>query len=254
MGFEFKPVEYNCTDTLIPRYLERAGRGRGGFLVQPLESGAFYEIIFEGRAVGFLSAAASELKGFYVDDNECFLAPRAFHQALTQLKINCAEIASFDSALIALSCPYWKKAQVSAHCYRLPSSAVLKTDNGAVLRCAAASDAETLCATGYFQRGACERLIENHCVYVLEIRGQFAGFGTVEPVRYNEGRAEVGVFVCDSFRLRGLGSSVLARMSGICLDYGLQPTALALAGNDAFIRALESTGFVSFDKLLKVTF
>lgn len=254
MGYTFAPIEYNCADELIPKYLDRIGRASDAFLCESLSQSDFYEMRCDGERVGFLALRGSRLTGFYTDENKYATSGAAFDAAREQLDFGSAQVASFDSSLIALSSTRWKNAQVDSHCFEFSCFSSPPRFEGAFLRCAQKSDTEALLNTGYFQSETLAEMTRSHSVYVCADGGTIKAFGTIEPIRYRKDTALVGVYVADSFRSCGLGLSVLCRLTGICNDYGIKPLALCPDKNTAFASALKGAGYVSFDKFLKVTF
>lgn len=254
MDCYFKPIRYRCIDELVPRYLDRIGRINDAFLSERLVRAQFTEILSDGEKAGFIAVNDGVLSGFYIEESHACESEALFTRALSQLKIDVAEVASFDSSLIALSCSRWKKAQASEHCFEFFAHKKRPDFSGAVLRCAMSSDCEALLNTGYFQADRLQKMIDRHSVYVLSEGGIFKGFGTIEEVRYRKNVASVGAFVCDAYRSQGYGSGIISHMTGICNDYHIKPIAVCGDGNGAFRSALQGAGYFSLDKFIRVSF
>lgn len=66
--------------------------------------------------------------------------------------------------------------------------------------------------------------------------------------------ADLGMVVAQSHRGRGLGSSMLIHLKNHCYDVGWKPICSCAADNRASKKAIEKAGFLSEQRMLKVTF
>ena len=244
--FEAESAE---TEENFKRYVSRLSVSGGAFLTRNL-SGEMYAIYRGDTRIGFLAARGGVLGGFFVAGEHYALAENAFSAALKKLDISCAHVLTGDSPLISLCCTRWTSTSVMGLCYEYSGGG---EDTDIVLGCASERDRAALENSGFFRADTLEALMKRHAVYVKRESGTVAAFGAVERSE-NEPYGFVGVGVREDRRMCGIGKSILSRLARMLADYG----AIALSQCDyrdrATAHALESAGYVCFDKLLKVEF
>lgn len=248
MDFTFIPTSEPVP---IENYIARLSPGGGAFLSENIV-GECYAIRSRDAEIGALWVDGNTLTGFFADPRRQCDAERILSAAAERFALSHALILTSDSPLVALCCERWKKTSVEAYCYEfaygMPKSTPIS------LRCAKARDTQALLGSGYFRAESLAYLMKEHNVYVCEGDEGIAAFGTIEPCAFSPDYAAVGVFVAEKYRVHGIGSNMLARLAALCCDYGKKAVALCNAKNAAFARALESAGFVCYDKLLKAEF
>jgi len=85
---------------------------------------------------------------------------------------------------------------------------------------------------------------------VVEIGGRVAARGGI-LFHYNRPYGDIYMEVAESFRRRGLGSSLVQELKRVCYEGGHVPAARCKPGNVASRRTLQRAGFVPCGHILK---
>jgi len=76
--------------------------------------------------------------------------------------------------------------------------------------------------------------------------------GECIPSRKQPPYADLGMVVAQSYRGRGLGSSMLIQLKNHCYEAGWKPICSCAADNHASKKAIEKAGFISEQRMVKV--
>jgi GNAT superfamily N-acetyltransferase len=99
-----------------------------------------------------------------------------------------------------------------------------------------------------------EEKIKNRQLYVFRDKGEFLGLGVMIPSRIMNNCKCIGMFTNEKFRQRGIGRSIIIHLRNICIENGFTPLAGCWYYNHYSKRTLESTGFITKTRLLRIDF
>jgi len=91
-------------------------------------------------------------------------------------------------------------------------------------------------------------------LFVLYDRQVLVATGECIPSRTQPPYADLGMVVAQSYRGRGLGSSMLIHVKNHCYEAGWTPICSCAADNHASKRAIEKAGFISEQSMVTITF
>ncbi|MBL4934165.1 GNAT family N-acetyltransferase [Clostridium sp. YIM B02515] len=98
-----------------------------------------------------------------------------------------------------------------------------------------------------------ERINEGQ-LYILREDGEFLGLGIIVDNRIIKGCACTGMFTNEKYRQKGIGRSIIMNLMDICREKGLKPLAGCWYYNHNSKRTLESSGYISTTRLLRIDF
>ncbi len=97
--------------------------------------------------------------------------------------------------------------------------------------------------------------IERGLLYVLDTTNlQEVGIGLLEPIAIHPPYCGIGVFVYPDFRRCGWASSLLHALKMRCYEQGYTPIAGCARNNLGSRKALEASGMISRDRILRFVF
>jgi GNAT superfamily N-acetyltransferase len=112
---------------------------------------------------------------------------------------------------------------------------------------------EILEMTGDFIDRHEERIKEGQ-LYILRDGEEFLGLGIIVDNRILKDNACTGMFTNEKYRQRGIGRSIILHLKDICREKGLKPMAGCWYYNHNSKKTLESTGYISTARLLRIDF
>ena len=90
--------------------------------------------------------------------------------------------------------------------------------------------------------------------YVMRQEGAFLGQGFFNPNLLAPGAASIGMSVHPDHRQKGVGRSIIMHLAAMCHEQGLTPVCGCWYYNENSKRTLESVGFITQTRALKVWF
>ncbi len=91
-------------------------------------------------------------------------------------------------------------------------------------------------------------------LFVLYDRRIVVATGECIPSQKQPPYADLGMVVAQSYRSRGLGSLMLIQLKNHCYEAGWTPICSCAADNRASQKAIEKAGFLSEQRMVKITF
>ena len=91
-------------------------------------------------------------------------------------------------------------------------------------------------------------------LFVLYDQQTFVATGECIPSQKQPPYADLGMVVARSYRGRGLGSFLLTQLKKHCYEAGWKPICSCEASNRASKKAIEKAGFISEQRMVKITF
>ena len=97
-----------------------------------------------------------------------------------------------------------------------------------------------------------ETIIDAKELYVLEKEEEILGIGIMARNKVMENCISIGVFTKENRRRRGVGRSIILRLKDIVYDLEMTPVAGCWYYNTSSRLTLESAGYITKSKLLRV--
>ena len=229
------------------------------FLEDHILDSKFYAIFINGTHEGYLAVHEDNmLTQFYLPRRLLRQAQPVFAQALRELSVTCAYVPTCDELLLSLC--------LDKHA-RIEKQAYFFTDGGApvrppelprsLLRLTSREEWASINENteDFFDEIHQEKIKSGavpYDIYALERDGQALGYGLREGARIFSDYDAVGMYVMPEHRQRGVGRSIILHLKDICAQNGQRALPGCWYYNDNSKRTLESAGFVTRTRLLKV--
>lgn len=216
----------------------------------------------------------SEIYSIYIDEMHCgyfgvfnktmltqfvmgkrFLkyAQKLFNDILEKYKIEDAFVPTCDERLLTLCLDKHTKVNLQAYFFQESGDAVISPQYPReFLKPASLEDIQEIReVTGDFIDRQEERIREGQ-LYILREGNEFLGLGIIVENRMLKDCACTGMFTNENYRQKGIGRSIIYHLKDICREKGLKPLAGCWYYNHNSKRTLESAGYVSTTRLLKI--
>jgi GNAT superfamily N-acetyltransferase len=215
-----------------------------------------YSILFDGVQIGCMSIDETELllTSFFLDTSYLKHAQSVFQVILKAFQVKYAYVVTNDELFLSLCMDYQVKVENQAYFFddimtpKIPP-AYPKT----YLKQATKDDELTLAAFDFFDN------IDTNCdedvKYLLrDEQGTLLGAGHIQTMLLAPQWGACGMVTAEEHRQKGVGRSIILHLKEICKQKGLIPIAGCWYYNHNSKKTLESCGFASATRLLKVHF
>lgn len=215
----------------------------------------FYEVTFQQESIGYFAVYDKNmLTQFFIQKEWLHLAQGAFKTVLEQLHIQYAYVPTVDELFLSLSMDFHKQVHLQAYFFQETEREVPPaTYPKSMLRLAGLSDAETIKALSGDFFDELYQMISDRKIYILE-EGEIYGFGIVESNLIHTNYKGIGMFTVEKHRQKGVGRSIILHLKDLVHTLGFKPLPGCWYHNYNSKRTLESCGFTSKTRLLKVEF
>lgn len=243
-------IETERTGTVIfAEYLAYLNGCNDDFWEGHLTDSRIYLIEKDGEAIGLTGIHQNEnLTFFYARPTRLRHASPAFDAMLETLRPRYAYVPTNDELFLSLCLDRHTTIEKQAYFFRHGSIPVRPPEYGReLLRRAVIDDAADI-----LDSEGVEENIRLGKYYVLHKDGCFIGQGFMNPMTLFPSAASIGMSVHPQHRKKGVGRSIIMHLSDICHEKGLMPVCGCWYYNHLSRRTLESAGFVTKTRLLKV--
>lgn len=237
------------TSQLAREYLQQISGARDDFWEAHILGAQLYEIQRAGESLGVTAIfGGKNMTLFYLPHSRLREAQPAFAAAVSQLSPRYAYAPTNDELLLSLCMDRQKAVELQAYFFARGGGAVRPPEFGReLLRPAVPSDAAEILD----REGVAENIARGK-YYVLEQNGVFLGQGFFNPCTLLSATASIGMSVHPDHRQRGVGRSIILHLADLCRERGLTPACGCGYDNHNSKRTLESAGFVTKTRLLKL--
>lgn len=249
--YTFVPTTLGDCQPLFDQYLATLTGVNDDFWEEHVLGSRFYRIEHLARTIGILGIYRQEnLTVFYTPSSYLRHAQPAFAAMLEQLAPHYAFVPTTDELLLSLCMDKHKAIDKQAYFFRHSGLAVRPPEWGrGLLRPAVPADEADILDT----QGVAEN-IRLGKYYVMRQDGVFLGQGFFNRHQLIPNAASIGMSVHPDFRRKGVGRSIMLHLIEICREQGITPYCGCWYYNHNSKRTLESAGFVTQTRLLKVWF
>lgn len=237
--------------TLIDAYVASMTGVNDDFWEEHILESQMWRIALHGETIGFFGIHGGE-------NLTCFHTPRAwlrhaqpaFQQMLAELQPRYAYVPTRDEPFLSLAMDAHTLVEKQAYFFMPGDAAVRPPEYGRnLLALATPQDEADILDT----EGVAEN-IHLGKYYVLRENGVFLGQGFFNRNQLVPGSASIGMSVHPDHRQKGVGRSIIMHLAELCREQGITPVCGCWYYNHNSKRTLESAGFVTQTRLLKVWF
>lgn len=225
------------------------------FYEDHLLTAEFLSIAVDGRPAAVAAIHKQELLVYFTVNPGFRRWGQRLFQDVKQLRtVTSAFVPTCDE--FYLSHAYEAARRVELQAYFFQQDTGTRPDRSAnfVLRPAALDDKATIHGdTGDFFHDLDEHLAAGRIFVGLDA-GTIVSYGIVEPSRILGSLASIGMIVKEAVRRQGYGRQTLLALQEHCVGQGIRPIAGCWYYNHQSKKTLESAGFYSATRLLKLHF
>lgn len=236
---------------IFDEYLSTLSAVNDDFWEEHVFGSQVYRIEYSGETIGMFGIYRKEnLTFFYMPLPYLRHAQPAFTAILERLAPRYAFVPTSDELFLSLCMDNHKTVEKQAYFFRHSEASVRPPEWGyELLRLAEPSDeADILDNEGVADN------IRLGKYYVMRKDGVFLGQGFLNRNQLTPNTASIGMSVHPDYRQKGVGRSIMLHLTRICHEKGLAPYCGCWYYNHNSKRTLESAGFVTKTRLLKVWF
>ncbi len=256
------PADFSAVSTLMEEYFASLSDVTDGFFDDNLrQSDVFLLAEDGGEEAGFFAVQPGErpmLTAFYLRSAYLGNAREIFDRAVDGQGVQGAFAASCDKGMMALCLERavlrGTAVNMQAHFFRLGSAPVRPPEFGpAHVRLLESGEHQWMNA---LMRGEWEDTLHTRPdarYYALEKDGEPLGFGLILPHRLRVGALDIGNYVLEAHRRRGVGRSIILNLTEIVRAEGLRPSVGCWYYNENSRRTLLSAGYLPATRLFNIS-
>lgn len=252
---DYKKVPLNEINTLFEEYVASLSGVYDDFLETHILDSDFYMMSYHGEEIGYFAIFEETLlTQFFVTRTALHLAQGCFKSLLEKFNVTHGFVPTCDELFLSLSMDFHKKIDPQAYFFTLTGRDVKPpVYPKSMLRLASLSDVANIKALSGDFFSELYQNVSDRKIYILE-DDEIYGFGIMETNRIHKFCRGIGMFTVEKHRQKGVGRSIILHLKDLCktLDYQALPGCWYHNYNSK--RTLESCGFASKTRLLKVEF
>lgn len=248
--YTFAATTLQESDSLIQAYLASLSGINDDFWEEHVLESAVWRIEYEGGSVGVFGIHGGEnLCFFHVRMEHLRHAQPVFSQVLERFTPRYAFVTTRDEQFLSLCMDKHTCIEKQAYFFTEGTLPVRPPEYGRELLVPA-----TLADAADILDEHPEAYILQGKYYVLREDGVFLGQGFFNPNQLTPHSASIGLAVHPDHRQKNVGRSIMLHLKAMCHEQGLTPVCGCWYYNHNSKRTLESAGFVTQTRLLKVWF
>lgn len=251
----FLSVEKEDIQPLFNKYLASLNDVFDDYLEEHILASIFYTIEFDDEIIGYFAIYENHLlTQFFMMDEYLHLAQGCFKSILSKMDITYAYVPTCDELFLSLGMDFQKSIEMQAYFFKdtkrdVPPPVFPKS----MLRLANLSDVEKIKAlSGDFFHNLYQE-VSDRKIYILE-DDEIYGFGIIGLNTIHKAYRGIGMYTVEKHRRKGVGRSIILHLKDLCYTVDYQPLPGCWYYNYNSKRTLESCGFVSKTRLLKIKF
>ncbi len=224
----------------------------------------FWEIQDREQHVGYFCLGSShELLRFHLWENYLDRAQEIFHWMISTCSIQHAMTSTIEPLYFSLCLDVQRT--IALHSYLFRDNQPRELSSGlskSLFRKAEKSELDDM--VRFYQANTegsgewIETFLNAHLnreeVFVLYDQQTLVATGECIPSQKQPPYADLGMVVARSYRGRGVGSFLLTQLKNHCYEAGWKPICSCEASNHASKKAIEKAGFMSEQRIVKITF
>ncbi|MEG2288612.1 MAG: GNAT family N-acetyltransferase [Clostridium sp.] len=259
MNIEFKPCGISDIIKLMNSYVKTLSSPFDSYLDDHVIASEFYEVVKDKVGIGYFAIFEGKLlTQFYIEYKHLRHAQNVFKIILESFKeIDSAYVCTGDELFLSCVCDMENK-NISNQAYFFQDNKEYEDEisfcEGGSLRLANLQDVNIIkeLSVDFFED--VDAQIKDGELYVFEKddNGEVLGFGITEKGQILKGYTSIGMFTRECYRQKGIGRTIITKLKQLCYENGEIPICGCWYYNTNSKLTLESCGFVSRTRLLKV--
>ena len=249
MKYEFSPSSIGENQVLFDEYISSLSDINDDFWEGHILNCQVFRICQSGETIGLCGIhSQNNLVFFYTPAIYLRYAQPAFAAMLATLAPQFAYVPTSDELFLSLSMDRHVKIDMQAYFFKYGAAIVRPPDypRGLLKIASSSNEADILDDEGVAENIALGKY------YIMRSAGIFLGQGFFNKRTIIPGAASIGMSVHMNFRRMGVGRSIIMHLADICKEQGLTPCCGCWYYNHNSKATLESAGFVTKTRLLKV--
>ncbi|MCZ0704618.1 GNAT superfamily N-acetyltransferase [Natronobacillus azotifigens] len=237
-------------------YLESLTSRYDNFLEEHILTSEIYSIYMEDEHIGYFGVFNKEmLTQFFISKSAFKFVQQAFQEVLNVFEIQSAFVPTCDESFLSLCLDKHSKVHLQAYFFEEAEEKVREPEFPRDLMKVATLDdlQEIVAITGDFVDNH-EQRIKDQQLYVLRENNEFLGMGLIEDNVIMKNCQATGMFTNEKHRQKGIGRSIILNLKQICHENGKTPLPGCWYYNENSKRTLESSGYISKTRLLRIDF
>jgi len=258
MNFKFEPTTIEKISELMAEYIKTLSSPFDSFLEDHIIASDFYKIVKDSVDIGYFSIFEKKLlTQFYVKFKYLKYAQEVFRDILDKFSIEEAYVCTADELFLSCICDVENK-EIKNQAYFFQDNKEnpepVKSYDGGVLRLAESEDIEIIKKiSGDFFEDV-PKQVEEKEIFIFAEGEEVLGFGITEKGQVVQGYTSIGMFTSVVYRKKGIGKAIITKLKKLCYENGEIPICGCWYYNINSKKTLESCGFVTKTRLLKVKF
>ena len=251
----FRKTDFESNSTFFEKYKDQISIPYDDFLENFILESQLYSIEIGPQKCGFFGVNTKRLTILYIDDTFYFKGIRIFEKIKNTYELKDAFIPTTDIAAISIILEDHKEIKIQALHFSDTTRSVRPAEFGKeYFRLAKMADLDEIKGLALDFLENYEEVIETNELYVLEIEKEILGIGIVVRNKIMKNCISIGVLTKESKRKLGVGRSIIIHLKRIAYEDGLTPVAGCWYYNTESRITLESAGYITKSKLLRVIF
>ena len=250
---QFIQSDIQGNSAFIEKYKKQILIPYDDFLEDFILGSRVYSVEMGSETCGFFGINNKRLTILYLDDLYFAQANRIFESIKSVLKPNDAFIPTTDSAFLSIVLVDYKEINIQALHFSDSGRYVRPAEFGKeYFRLAKPADIDQIQNFAGDFLDDYGKMIAAQEVYVLQKEDEMLGIGIMVRNKIMENCLSIGVFTKENERGRGVGRSIILHLKDIAYSLGKTPVAGCWYYNTNSRLTLESAGYITKSKLLRV--
>ena len=249
----FLEADIESNSAFIEKYKKQISIPYDDFLEDFIIESELYSIELGSQKCGFFGINNKRLTILYIDDIYFSKGIRIFEKIKNTYELKEAFIPTTDIAAISIILENFKEIKIQALHFSDTARSVRPAEFGKeYFRLAKMEDLDEIQDFAVDFLDNYEKVIETKELYVLEKEKEILGIGIVVRNKIMKNCISIGVLTKESKRKLGVGRSIILHLKSIAFELGLTPVAGSWYQNTESRFTLESAGYITKSKLLRV--
>lgn len=257
--YKFIKTSLDDNKDFFRRYVDSLTGIYDYFLESHILDSDMYSIYIDNDKIGYFAVYEKNLiTQFYIDKSAMKYAQSVFKQILEQCHIERAFVPTCDELFLSTALDFHRKLNMQAYFCEENKNPIYEIKHPKygrnLLRQATENDITTIdeLSEGFFDNLK-ESVLLNK-LYILEENYEILGFGIIEHSDIFIGYKTTGMYTVEKYRKKGVGTSIILHLKGICYEKGIKPLSGCWYYNYNSKRTLERCGYISKTRLLDIEF
>lgn len=252
----FNPIQLDEAIENIKQHLNSLPSAIDTFLEGYILGSAHYEIELDGKKAGFTAIHQEKLiSQFFLASEYRRYGQKVFTAIKSLEKVQAAFVSTCDEFFLSHVLDEYQHIGKQAYFFAAPSNIPDTSELSYVLRSAIESDTAYISSAHIFgDEHMVQSKVANQELYITLSGEDVVGCGIIEKSKLLESKANIGMFVSEKHRQKGIGTATLKLLIAECQKQSLSPIAGCAYSNHLSKKTLERSGMFTQTRLLKVEF